>query len=116
MIVFPISLSQETGITIEVIGSESDVQNGFDALPEEVRRRTSIERVGEYSPTAAGMVSTLTERQHEVLDAAAAVGYYDIPRRGTADDVADVVGCASSTAPEHLRKIEARILSAVADE
>ena len=115
MIMFPVRFDVETGITIEMVGRESDVQNGFDALPQEVRRRTSIERVGEYSPTAAGVVSTLTERQREVLDAAASVGYYDVPRRGTADDVADVVGCASSTASEHLRKIEARILSSVAE-
>ncbi|WP_227380189.1 helix-turn-helix domain-containing protein [Haladaptatus halobius] len=116
MVIFPIPFDEETGLTIEIIGSESDIQNGFDALPLEVRRRTSIERVGEYSPMAPRVVSALTERQREVLNAAAAVGYYDVPRRGTADEVADVVGCASSTASEHLRKIEARILSALAEE
>ena len=47
MIMFPISFSEKTGITIEIIGSESDVQNGFDALPREIRQRTSIERVNE---------------------------------------------------------------------
>jgi predicted DNA binding protein len=114
MIMFPIYLSEEGGITIEIVGSESDVQRGFDALPREVRCRSSIERVGEYSPMAAGVASRLTERQREVLDAATTVGYYEVPRRGTADDVADAVGCASSTASEHLRKIEARILSAIA--
>lgn len=104
MIVFPIFFDEENGVTIEIIGRESDAQSGFDALPQEVRRRFSIERVGEYSPTTAGVVSTLTERQREVLNAASTVGSYDVPRRGTADDVADVVGCASSTASEHLRK------------
>jgi predicted DNA binding protein len=116
MIIFPMGIDELNGVTIEVIGSESDVQTGFDALPREVRRRASIERVGKYSPVAASVVSVLTERQREVLDAAVTVGYYDVPRGGTADDVASVVGCASSTASEHLRKIEARILSSLADE
>ena len=116
MIIFPVTFNEEIGMTVEIIGSESDVQNGYDALPCEVRRQTSIERVGEYSPMAAGVISALTERQREVLSAAVTVGYYDVPRCGTADDVANVVGCASSTASEHLRKIEARILSAVVEE
>ncbi|MFC6965098.1 helix-turn-helix domain-containing protein [Halocatena marina] len=100
-----------SGITIKIIGRESDLQHGFDALPGEVRRRASIERVEKCSPVAPGIVSTLTERQRDVLTATADVGYYDVPRRGTADDVADTVGCAASTASDHLRKIETRILS-----
>ncbi|MFH5845908.1 helix-turn-helix domain-containing protein [Haladaptatus sp. CMAA 1909] len=116
MIMFPIPFDDKTGLTLEIIGSEADIQSGFDALPLEVRQRTSIERVGEYSPMDASMVAALTERQREVLNAAVAVGYYDVPRYGTANEVADVVGCASSTASEHLRKIEARILSSLARE
>lgn len=114
MIMFPVRFDGEAGLTVEIIGSESDVQSGFDELPSEIRRRTSIEQVAEYSPRAAGVVSVLTERQREVLNTAAAVGYYDVPRQGTADDVANAVGCAPSTASEHLRKVEARILSALA--
>lgn len=116
MIIFPITYDEETGITLEIIGRESDVQHGFDALPEEIRRQALIERVDEYSPMTPDVVSVLTDRQREVLDAAAAVGYYDVPRRGTAADVAAVVGCAASTASEHLRKIEARILSTLAED
>lgn len=115
MIVFPISIDGNAGVSIEIIGRQADIQSGFDALPEEIRRRASIERVDEYSPTKPGVVSVLTDRQRDVLRAAATVGYYDVPRRGTAADVAAVVGCAPSTASEHLRKIEARILTALAE-
>lgn len=115
MLMFPIPFDESTGFTIEIVGREADVQHGFDALPDDVRHRTSIERVSEYSPQTTRLRSVLTERQLDVLDAAATVGYYDVPRRGTADDVAAVVDCAPSTASEHLRKIEARILSALAE-
>lgn len=116
MLIFPIEFDAQTGTTVEVIGSESDVQNGFTALPADVRQRTSIERMSDYSPGTTGVRAELTDRQREILNAAVAVGYYDVPRRGTADDVAAVDGCASSTASEHLRKIEARILSALVQE
>ncbi|WP_330633328.1 helix-turn-helix domain-containing protein [Halocatena halophila] len=114
MIMFPV-VFDDTGCTIEIIGRDSDVQHGFDALPADVRRRASIDRVNEYSPQATTPRSDLTERQREVLDAAVTVGYYDVPRRGTAEDVAAALGCAPSTASEHLRKIEARILSSIAE-
>lgn len=113
MIMFPV-IFDDTGCTIEIIGRESDVQNGFDALPDDVRQQTSIERVSEYSPQTTTPSSTLTKRQREVLDAAVTVGYYDVPRRGTATEVAAALDCAPSTASEHLRKIEARVLSAIA--
>lgn len=116
MIIYPISIDRDTGFTLEIVGSEADVQNGFDALPEEIRRRASIERVDEYSPMLPGVVSDLTDRQRDVLSAAATVGYYDVPRRGTAADVAEVVDCATSTASEHLRKIEAYVLSSLAEK
>ncbi|WP_233737817.1 helix-turn-helix domain-containing protein [Halocatena pleomorpha] len=80
MIRFPVIVDEMSGITIESIGRESGLQHGFNALPEEVRRRASIKRVEEYSPVALGIVSTLTERQREVLTAAVDAGYYDVPR------------------------------------
>lgn len=116
MVVFPITVESDGRITLEIIGSESAVQNGFEALPPAIRDRTTVERVGAYEPTDAGVRSALTDRQRDVLDAATVVGYYDVPRRGTAADVAAAVGCAPSTASEHLRKIEATVLSAIADD
>lgn len=54
--------------------------------------------------------ATLTDRQDEALSAAVAVGYYEVPRTGTVEDVADRLGCAPSTAGELLRKAEARLV------
>lgn len=116
MIIFPIPFDAKIGLTVEIIGDKSNIQDGFGALPLEIRQQSSIERVGEYSPMDTGMSRALTERQREILDAAVSVGYYDVPCRGTADDVATAAGCAATTASEHLRKIEARILSMLAEK
>ncbi|WP_255190928.1 helix-turn-helix domain-containing protein [Natronobeatus ordinarius] len=62
-----------------------------------------------------GVRSALTERQREVLQAALEVNYYETPRRATAADVADHLGCTASTASEHLREAEARVIRELFD-
>jgi predicted DNA binding protein len=42
-------------------------------------------------------------------------GYYDVPREASRDDVARCLGCAPSTASEHLRKAERRVVSTFLD-
>jgi len=37
-------------------------------------------------------------------------GYYAVPRRASLADVADTLGCAGSTASNHLRKAETRVM------
>jgi len=55
----------------------------------------------------------LTDRQQEAVHAALEHGYYEVPREGTVEDVAATLDCAPSTASNHLRKAEARLVEAV---
>lgn len=64
-----------------------------------------------YDPQRDDLLSRLTERQRDVLAAAVEIGYYETPRRATHDDIADALDCSTSTAGEHLRKIEERVLT-----
>ena len=111
MIVYPIRFDSETGATLTLMGTTEMVQEAYGRLPTEMRRFITIEQVTETMPSLGGLRSLLTERQREVLDAAIELGYYSVPRRVTSTAVAEAVGCAPSTASEHLRKIEARVLS-----
>lgn len=54
--------------------------------------------------------ATLTARQREAVEAALSLGYYDIPREASYEDVAEAMGCAPSTAAEHLRKAEGKLV------
>ncbi|WP_323674536.1 helix-turn-helix domain-containing protein [Halorubellus sp. PRR65] len=64
-----------------------------------------IETVFNPSPVTWGaLVELLTERQREVISVAGEIGYFDVPRKATLTDVADVVGVEKSTAGEHLRR------------
>jgi hypothetical protein len=68
-----------------------------------------IARVREFRREAAA--ADLTARQRAALSAGVAVGYYDVPRTGSVDDVAAELDCARSTAAEHLRKAESAVVA-----
>lgn len=58
----------------------------------------------------ARYVPGMTERQAATLAAALEMGYYDSPRTASIRDVATKLGISPSTAVEHLRKAEKKVL------
>lgn len=114
LLVYPISFDREIGATVTLMGTTEKLQQAFDRLPPEIRREITIDKVTGTMPALGGHRRLLTRRQREVLDTAVDVGYYAVPRTATAADIAEIVGCAPSTASEHLRKIEARVFSSLA--
>ena len=58
----------------------------------------------------AGPDAGLTERQMNTLKAAVEMGYFDTPRRASIKDVAGKLNVSPSTAVEHLRKAEKKVL------
>ena len=68
--------------------------------------------MGSLAGTTAAIEAHLTDRQREVAETAVELGYYDIPRSASQEDIAAELDCAPSTIAEHLRKAEARILRA----
>lgn len=105
----------EAGVTVTLLGETDKLQAAYDTLPRPIKEETTVERIKSFSPVARGVHTDLTPRQREILDAATRVGYYSVPRDATVDDIAEVADCAPSTASEHLRKIESRVMTSVAD-
>jgi len=58
-----------------------------------------------------GVLDSLTERQREAVEVAYRAGYYDWPRRSTAEDVAASLDITAATVHGHLRKAERAVLA-----
>lgn len=107
----PMEFTRDGGLVVTAVGEFETFREAIEAVPEGVDLR--LETTGEYRPDAGRLYSLLTDRQRETLRAAVAVGYYEVPRRATYEDVADELGIAAGTVGEHLRKIEATVLQEV---
>jgi predicted DNA binding protein len=92
--------------------------------PSDARLRTLVRRLGAFGDTVleaaaevpaesvgatvpvADLAAGLTKRQLEALRLAVRAGYYEVPRRVEARELAAQVGLGRSTFEEHLRKAE----------
>lgn len=111
MVDTPIEFTERGGIKTTVVGTHEMLQQAVEQLPESVQ--INVEQVGQYQPNRTDMLSALTDRQLEVFRTAVELGYYEIPRRATHEDIANQLECAPSTVDEHLRKAESRVLSSL---
>lgn len=112
LVVPPLEYRPRGVLAFDVIGDPDALQSVIEELPDGIS--ADVQQVGEYDarPGRTG----LTARQREALRAANAVGYYDVPRTGAVEDVADRLDVAPSTASNHLRKAEARLVDRVVGE
>ena len=108
----------ETRIIVEV-ASDIDVDAIIRRLEEHwdgvqlVAKRRHSQRP---DMAAIGWDDRLTNRQRSVLQTAHEEGYYEWPRRHTAEEVAASLDIASSTLHQHLRTAERKLVSAFLSE
>lgn len=109
----PIECLPDGGVQITLLGSDTAIGDAVAAAPDSLE--VHLERFGSYEPRAEeDFFASLTPRQRDTFTAAMELGYYEVPRRTTHEELADELGVARSTVGEHLRKIEARALSTLA--
>ncbi|MFD1684858.1 helix-turn-helix domain-containing protein [Halobellus litoreus] len=65
-----------------------------------------LTRDGESEPPGDG----LTDRQHEALRTAYELGYFDIPRKASLEDVAAELGISPSSVSERLRRAQTQLI------
>lgn len=108
VVVPPVVYDTDGAMRFSVVGTGDALGSAVDRTPDGVD--VSVRRVRSGAGTAVDPSAGLTERQREVVAAAVDAGYYAEPREATVADVGDRVGCAPSTAAEHLRRAEATLV------
>ena len=108
LVVPPIVYDSEAAMNVTVVGAGEDLQTLVANVPEEID--VEVEEIGEYDRRHGTIAGELTDRQFEAVEAAAAVGYYEVPRTGLLADVAAELGCAESTASTLLRRAESAVM------
>lgn len=110
---FPVVFFQNGTVEVTVVGPDREVQAALDAVPATVS--VDVVDIGAYRNRRVDGGSGLTDRQYEAVAAAVECGYYDDPRAAGTDDIASELGCAPSTAAEHLRRAERTVMGQLVD-
>jgi len=109
---FPPLGIEEGKVKFSFIGSEKQIKEFMEKLDAiAIHYRVVLLADANFSPISP--FSQLTEKQQEVLLTAYKLGYYDIPRKITSQQIADKLKIADSTVVEHLRKAELRIIKQI---
>jgi hypothetical protein len=111
---FPPLEIRDGKIKISFIGSERQVGAFLEKISKKgIRYKVILLTHADFSPNSP--LNQLTEKQREILVAAHKLGYYDIPRKITSQQLAKKLGIGDSTLVEHLRKAEQRLINHLLD-
>lgn len=113
LLVLTPAVYREGTVQAAFVGENAAIQAVMDHLPPAFD--VVVKELTGSVPRQETAADRLSERQREAVRAALDLGYYDQPRRATHGDVAERLGCAPSTASEHLRKAEAALVRAAID-
>ncbi len=127
------SLVEERGLTVSEcraedgdlhitfhVGDKETVQETFDSLSDqydEVGLERVVRSADEMEDEKYVLVDadSLTDRQHEVLETAHRMGYFDHPKGANATEVAEELDISRTTFSEHLSAVQKKILTEVVD-
>lgn len=112
-------------LTEEVVvhedGFSFDLMGPHDAISElladyrDAGAEVTLHAIQEYRADERPL-DALTSRQSEVLRAAYEMGYYDVPRSASTEELAAELDLDASTVSEHLQRAEQNLLSTVLGE
>lgn len=107
----PVEYLPDGTVTFALFGPADRLQAVVESAPGPVE--VTVEGIAGLEAVPRAAPAVLSERQRAAVDAALELGYYEVPREATQADVAEAIGCAPSTAAEHLRKAEATLIRAI---
>lgn len=111
IVIPPIEYTTQGSMRVTVVGESPALQAAIESLPTAIS--VDIDRIQEFVGPRPAVASVLSSRQYEAINAAIEMGYYEVPRSTTVDEIAAQLDCAPGTASEHIRKGEAKLLTQI---
>jgi hypothetical protein len=99
-------------VKFSFLGNEQQIKaflEGIDAIG--VHYKILLLSDLNFSPISP--LNQLTNKQRDVLFTAYHMGYYDVPRRVTSQEIATKFGLADATIVEHMRKAQHRLMKQI---
>ena len=98
----------DRGATMSLVGPHEAISGQIGEY-EKAGVSPTLERIGGYQGPNYPL-DGLTARQREVIETAWEMGYYEVPKEVSADDIAAEIDLESSTVNEHLQRAERNLL------
>lgn len=111
LVVPPIVYDNAGDFYVTVVGGAENIRTMLDRLPDEID--ITVNMIGEYDRRHIAVAGDLTDRQLEAVTVAADLGFYEVPREATVENIANALDCASSTASNLLQKAEGSVMKHV---
>jgi len=102
-------------VKVSFLGNEQQIKDLLEKLDAiGIHYRVTLLGDANFPPTSP--LNLLTEKQREILLEAHRLGYYDIPRKITTQELANRLALVDSTVVEHLRKAEQRLITQLLEQ
>jgi len=101
----------DRGATMSLVGPHEAISGQIGEY-EKAGVSPTLQRIGGYKGPDYPL-DELTARQREVIETAWEMGYYEVPKQVSADDIATEMGLDSSTVNEHLQRAERNLLGQI---
>ncbi|MFW3147020.1 MAG: helix-turn-helix domain-containing protein [Thermoplasmatota archaeon] len=111
---FPARFTAQT-MTGSIVGRQGDL-NRFLSFAQAWGAKYEIISIRTYQPRMEGVLSTLTQKQYQCLEAAVRLGYFDTPRRINSRELASELGLSHTTVLEHIKKGQRSLFSSLFKE
>lgn len=103
-------------LKVTLLGDSKQIRRYLEAVEKESPFHHKVISLMDARFPASSPVARLTGKQRDVLLAAYKLGYYDVPRRISSEQLAKKFGLVKSTFVAHRRKAERRLLKDMLSE
>jgi hypothetical protein len=98
---------------VELVGKEDEISKFLQYTDKVSNNSFKILGLTSIDTKGESLLSKLTSRQRQILLTGYALGYYDVPRKISSDDLSRHLNIDKSTVVEHLRKAEKKLIDGI---